>query len=249
MNMLPPVKGVMETRRPVPAAAAVDPAAAPVPPREPALTKPEPPHAGALRRFVAALPSRQMAADTVLFRQGGPIDTLFYAVDGIVETTMALKDGSEVVVGHHRAGSFVGDLVRRAGGVRRCTARTLTPARIVAVDDADFRRRLDEDGTLVVGLLSEIAVSAESLVGQTNDLKMRSLQQRLAGYLLDVSGEQGTAVFRLPLAKMDLARWLGTTPQALSRAFAALRKIGVSVKGRTVAIANADCVRTYCNDY
>lgn len=225
-----------------PAALAADPPAA--------ATRPKPARPGAtLRRLAESGERRRLAAGAFLFAQGDAATAVHLVAEGIVETTLRLDDGTSVVVGHHGADEFIGDLC--PGGERRhlLSARALTAAQILCIDSARLRAEIGRDRTLFVDLLAELAATTESLVGQANDLKMRTLRQRLAAYLVDLADRQRQSCFRLPLSKTDLARWLGTTPQALSRSFAQLKEVGIDVRGRLITITDAKSLRAYCNDY
>ncbi|MBW9117788.1 Crp/Fnr family transcriptional regulator [Rhizobium cauense] len=74
--------------------------------------------------------------------------------------------------------------------------------------------------------------------------RMQTSQQRVAHYLLTHCTNEGArATLRLPFQKSLLARKLGLAPEALSRAFSALRGSGVTVSGRAIAIADVDTLR------
>jgi CRP/FNR family transcriptional activator FtrB len=78
-------------------------------------------------------------------------------------------------------------------------------------------------------------------VGEVLDLKLQSVTQRLAGYLLSLlADEPDRTEIRLPFGKRHLAARLGASPEHLSRAFAALRNHGVTTRGARVTIADRD---------
>lgn len=56
-------------------------------------------------------------------------------------------------------------------------------------------------------------------------------------------GQTGAATVTLPSGRRLIAGRLGITPQSLSRAFAALRPLGVSGDGRQVSIADLERLR------
>ncbi len=73
----------------------------------------------------------------------------------------------------------------------------------------------------------------------------RSVEQRLADHLLHLAADAGAPEFRLATTKKDLASYLGTTPETLSRRLSALQAGGVIRlgPGRTVRILDAHALR------
>ena len=67
---------------------------------------------------------------------------------------------------------------------------------------------------------------------------------QIAAYLLDLPGsvEAGVPMVELPMAKRDIAAYLGTTPETLSRRLAALSASGIiELHGRRdIAILDVD---------
>ena len=69
----------------------------------------------------------------------------------------------------------------------------------------------------------------------------------MAIYLLETWRAQGGPgnPFKLPFQKSLLAGKLGLAPEALSRAFAMLKKTGVSIRGRMVHITDAEALENF----
>jgi CRP/FNR family transcriptional activator FtrB len=86
-----------------------------------------------------------------------------------------------------------------------------------------------------------------AMVRQVCDLKLRTTAQRLGCYLLDLSKEpaDNTVSFRLPFDKRLLAARLGCRQENLSRAFAALRTMGVETHGARVILHDIARLRNY----
>ena len=78
-------------------------------------------------------------------------------------------------------------------------------------------------------------------------LKLRSAAQRLADYLLDLIEDPAAspARFVLPYEKRFLAGRIGCSQPNLSRAFAALRPVGVSTKQGAVVVRDIAALRAF----
>ena len=78
-------------------------------------------------------------------------------------------------------------------------------------------------------------------------MKLRSSAQRLAAFLLRLAEDTDVrpARFVLPYEKRFLAAKIGCTQENLSRAFAALRPLGVESQRGAVVISDVEALRTF----
>ena len=78
-------------------------------------------------------------------------------------------------------------------------------------------------------------------------MKLRSSVQRLAGFLLGLveDPEMNPAQFVLPYEKRFLAARIGCTQENLSRAFAALRRLGVETQRGIVVLRDVPALRAF----
>jgi CRP/FNR family transcriptional activator FtrB len=104
---------------------------------------------------------------------------------------------------------------------------------------------LRERPVLAAALLDHALRETSLLTRTVLDLKLRSAVQRLADYLLGQLGDRDAhpARFVLPFEKRLLAARLGCTQENLSRAFAALRRVGVHTQGAVVVISDVAALR------
>jgi CRP/FNR family transcriptional regulator, transcriptional activator FtrB len=119
------------------------------------------------------------------------------------------------------------------------TGRLLEPGRVVFWPAAEFRKQMRSSGALAYGASLLLSSYWRTLVGQIKDLKLLSAVERLSAMLLALAPRQnGPVTVPLPGGRRLIAGRLGVTPQSLSRAFAALRPLGVAGNGRTITIAD-----------
>ena len=124
------------------------------------------------------------------------------------------------------------------------TARTLEEGRILMWPAAAFRDRVRSNGTLAYGAMLQLSGYWRMLIRQLKDLKLLSAVERLSNLLLSLAPRgRGPVRVMLPGNRPLVAGMLGVAPQSLSRAFAALRPLGVSGGGRAVAIADMTRLR------
>ncbi|MBT8895990.1 hypothetical protein BTI66_00700 [Lactobacillus delbrueckii subsp. bulgaricus] len=76
---------------------------------------------------------------------------------------------------------------------------------------------------------------------QTQFLAMERVEERLASYLLDLAKVAGSDQVQLSMKMKDIALYLGTTPETLSRKFKLLEKMGYLKRtGKQVKILDED---------
>jgi CRP/FNR family transcriptional activator FtrB len=118
-------------------------------------------------------------------------------------------------------------------------------AEFLCIPSAEFRSLVQSEPDLADAVNECLAMRCRRLALQVNDLKSRSVPQRLGRYLLSLAERIGHSDIRLPVEKRLLASYLGTTPETLSRAFGVLRSCGVATKTRSVSLSNVPELRRY----
>lgn len=126
------------------------------------------------------------------------------------------------------------------------TARLLEGGRILLWPAAAFRAQVRANGSLAYGASLLLSSYWRTLIGQIKDLKLLSAIERLSAFLLALAPHHGgSVVVTLPGGRRLIAGRLGVTPESLSRAFAALRPLGVIGSGRQVTIADPGRLREF----
>ena len=112
---------------------------------------------------------------------------------------------------------------------------------ICSLSKADFNRLLLENPQLSLKLLELSAQKLLATERQTQFLAMERVEERLASYLLDLAKAAGSDQVQLPMKMKDIAFYLGTTPETLSRKFKLLEKMGYLKRtGKQVKILDED---------
>ncbi|CAA6606291.1 putative cAMP-binding protein-catabolite gene activator and regulatory subunit of cAMP-dependent protein kinase [Rhodospirillaceae bacterium LM-1] len=195
-----------------------------------------------LAPFLSLSPTQQIESGTVLFLQGERATRFAWLEDGLAELFVTTGSGEELQLDLAARGAMLGDIAAATATPHLTAARALTPVKLRWIDAQSFRDRLSNDGHMVLGTLAGLCLRLRRLVSQIDEMKLRSGTRRLAGFLLELAGtEEGKASITLPFEKKTLAKHLGMTSQSLSRSLKALGTMGVSIKGRSFALA--DCQR------
>lgn len=174
-----------------------------------------------------------------LFLQDEPAKRLFLLLTGWVRLYRLGHDGTEAIVGVVAAGETFAEAASFADAVYPVCADAIAPARVLCLAKSAFERAIAADGTIALRMLGSLSHRLRRLVVQIEHLQVKSAPQRLASFLVGLSpARTGGVTLTLSLPKALIAQRLGMRPETLSRAFATLRKLGVSQRGSEVTIAD-----------
>lgn len=126
---------------------------------------------------------------------------------------------------------FSGDVFpASAEAVKRCRVLFFPRERFIAL--------INEDPTLALNMLAVLSKRLRQFTVQIENLSLKEVPGRLAGYLLLLSEEQQSqSNVTLHISKGHLASFLGTIPETLSRILKKMSEQGlIQVNGREIKI-------------
>lgn len=185
---------------------------------------------------------RQYAAGETLFAAGTAADALMIIAHGQVKVTQTLASGREQLLRVLGPGEFDGEAVLFTPSERTTSGVALTQVVACTISRQDFQQLLKKTPALALNMLNSLGERVVQLEAQTTAANVASVSERLAGYLVETSAALGQAHFTLPLQKKDLAAYLGTTPETVSRKLAAFERDGlIKQTGRSqITILDSD---------
>src|SRR5690606_15929591 len=100
-----------------------------------------------------------------------------------------------------------------------------------------IRQLIDEEPSVAKAIMRSLSNGLISSMECIANDRLQTAPQRVAHYLITNCPHDATSYsVRLPFQKTLLAGKLGLAPEALSRAFSALRSAGVIVRGRIIQV-------------
>ncbi|WP_067433250.1 Crp/Fnr family transcriptional regulator [Nocardioides jensenii] len=174
----------------------------------------------------SAVVTRQYQRDERIY---GPGDRtgLFIVHEGLVKVHRLAASGTEQLLRLMSPGDFLGETALLADTTTDHFAVALRPSELCMLDRERFKRLLGQHPGVAVHMLQTVSGRLGLAEHMVSDLTGRSVAQRLAQQLLLLADEAGRADFTLPTTKKELASYLGTTPETLSRRLATLQEAGV----------------------
>lgn len=116
--------------------------------------------------------------------------------------------------------------------------------RVLLIPARPFRELLENNTRICIKMVSGFAKRLRHLSQHIEELTLKDVTKRVAGYILKEvknSGKTGSASISLSISKNDLAAYLGTIPETLSRTLKKLQdEEMITVEGKVINICDME---------
>lgn len=163
--------------------------------------------------------SRMAQKGEYIFREGERSSTLFVVKEGLIKLTKTSADGKEQIVRLLFPGDFFGIFSLLRDEKHYINAETLQQTTICSIEKKDFLKVMESNSDMsfrfLLAMNDRLYEADESL----GNLSLMEVEQRLAKALLLFHEKMNieNKTFTLPITKKDLASFIGTTPESVSR--------------------------------
>lgn len=187
----------------------------------------------------------RVGPEEVLYREGDTVSEINVLTAGYVGATKLHSNGSVVLADVVLPVRPLSLPVALLGKPAPAGMRMLTAGRLIVFEVASLWAVLDRYPALERQLFELALKELRDLEVAAYDLKLQSAPRRLAKYLLSLVTEHDATPVRfvLPFEKRLLAAHIGCSQENLSRAFAALRPLGVETQRGIIVLR--DILRLY----
>lgn len=173
----------------------------------------------------------------IIFMEGDPYAGLYLVLGGRVKVFKTNPEGKEQII--HLVGPRepFADAPLFTGGPYPVTAQALEDTRLLFIQRQAFLDLLEGNPEISLRMLGAFAKRMRQLVNLVESLSLKEVTARLARYLADEAGKASHSTFDLPISKANLAAFLGTIPETLSRSLHELENRGIiSVQGKQIVL-------------
>ncbi len=192
--------------------------------------------AGLLQRFPPGV---------TIIHESDHADFLHVVVDGLVEMFAVDGDRETSISLVRPVGTFILAAVL-TGQVYLQSARTLHKSQLLMIPAEHVRSAVGTDEGFTRAVVPELARGYRGAVKELKNQKLRTGAERLANWLLQSAHfHEGESVVTLDFEKKKLSSLLGMTPENLSRAFSAIKSVGVSTAGSAIRIEDVAELRRF----
>ena len=172
-----------------------------------------------------------------IFFSGDPAEGFFSVASGKVRIYQTSLAGKEHIIHVFGPGEVFAEVAVFAGGVYPANAQAMEEGDYLFFPRERFRKLLADDPDLALTMLGLLSIRLRQLVRKLEDLSLREVPARLASHLLLLGAQSKKRVLPLDLPKGQLAAYLGTIPETLSRVLRRFVDEGlISLSGSSVEI-------------
>ena len=190
-----------------------------------------------LHRLAGYAVVRDFRRGSRVFEEGAPAEGLFVVMEGRVRLVRRSRSGREQVLHAEGPGATLGEVPLLDGEGYVATAVAAEPVRLLYLPRAAVLDACRRHPEVALGIIRVLARRVRSFAGLVEDLSLKNLTTRLAGFLLAESDKASAKTFELALTRDEIAARLGTVRELVSRSLARLRATGaVTVVGRRVTV-------------
>jgi CRP/FNR family transcriptional regulator, dissimilatory nitrate respiration regulator len=185
---------------------------------------------------------RQFKPGDMILREQEKKRGLFVILKGRIKVFRVLGNGREQTIYVFESGEPFCLCAMFAGQHQPASASALEQCEILEISEQDFQRIARDEPSLLLAMLSTLSRRLKEAMDIIESLSSREIPPRVATYLLKTSStaHDGAQVVNLSMTHRELAKVVGATPEALSRAF---RKMSanslVRLSGREVFILDS----------
>ena len=182
----------------------------------------------------------QVDAGESLFVQGDDASAGYLVVEGVVEIEQTLPNGRSFVLCRHEEGSLFCPLTVLSGEPQLGTAYARSAARIQVVSREDMLQLLYANRDFFKFFHQRCFQHLYHLVRRLQDAQVRGLRARLGEVLLERAEKEVTAGGKsrwvIRATHQQIAQWLGTSREAVSRELADLKRQGLitTMRGKII---------------
>ena len=160
-----------------------------------------------------------------IYRPGEIADSFYFLESGKLRVYRLSETGKEQLIRMVNQNEFTGELALFKKGIYEAFAQAQTDCSICAIKHEDFRGLLLEHPSISIEMLSAITKRLSSSEQQTAWATTETVRNRLLHFLISLSDPvEKELIVKLNMAKKDLASYLGTTSESLSRELSRLEK-------------------------
>ncbi|MFZ5570472.1 MAG: Crp/Fnr family transcriptional regulator [Thermodesulfobacteriota bacterium] len=186
--------------------------------------------------------NREYQRDEMIFSEGDDGDGFYVVADGLIKVFKVSTEGKEQILHIFSGGEPVGEVPVFSGRKFPASALALKRSRMLFFPRKAFVDLISAHPSLALNMLAVLAMRLRQFTVQIENLSLKEVPGRLAGYLLYLSEEQGgSRTVSLSISKGQLASLLGTIPETLSRILAKMTSQDlIHVKGRDIRLLDLE---------
>lgn len=179
----------------------------------------------------------------IIYHDGDQSDSLYIVSKGKLKIYRLSESGKEQLIRILNPGDFTGELALFKEDVHESYAEAMTDTQVCMINRSDLQELLLKYPSISLKILTEFSNRLEQSEKQTARFATEKVETRIALFLVECLEDDGQLnEVVLPMSKKDLASYLGTTPETISRKLSELEQQGYikQKSNKTIEILDHD---------
>ncbi len=185
---------------------------------------------------------RDFKKKELIFSEGDKSNGFYIVTLGMVKIYKVSIEGKEQILHIFGQGEPFGEVPVFSGSAFPANAQAIERCSLIFFPRDTFVQFISENIPVVLNMLGLLSMRLRQFTVQIENLSLKEVPGRLAGYLLLLAEEQQNEnIIQLNISKGQIASLLGTIPETLSRIFSKMNDMElIEVKGRNIKILDSD---------
>jgi len=207
--------------------------------------------AGAFEEVFHDAARRRFGKGAIVFSEGDVSNRVVLVVSGRLKVSVSSDDGREVVLGYRERGDLLGEFTAIDGQPHLASVTAVEPTEALVLPADRFLAALEERPAAAMELLRSVIVRLRDADRKRLEIASLDAAGRLARRLVELAelhGEPADGGIRitLPITQQELAGWVGTSREAVSKALHRLRERGlIDVQRRSITVLDLEGLRRW----
>ncbi|MBN2060672.1 MAG: Crp/Fnr family transcriptional regulator [Deltaproteobacteria bacterium] len=195
-----------------------------------------------IKQVRAVAVEKRITKGETVFVEGDEAVGFYLVVRGMVKIFKSSAEGKEQILHILGPGEPFGEVPVFIGEHFPASAVPIMNSTFLFFPREDFVNLISGNPSLALNMMAVLSLRLRQFATQVENLSLKEVPGRLAGYLIYLSQEQGRKdLVTLDISKGQLASLLGTIPETLSRIFARMRDQNlIEVDDRTIMLLDRE---------
>ncbi len=191
-----------------------------------------------LEEIASIVHKKEYRKGQLIFQEGDPGNGFYIVASGRIKVFKISPDGKEQILHLFGPGEPFGEAAVFAKRPFPASAASLEDSTILFLPRSAFVEILASDPALSMNMLGILSARLRAFASMIEQLSLRDVAGRLSAYLILLSERQeGRDELSLDMTKAQLAAYLGTIPETLSRVLAKMSSQNIiTVDGARIII-------------
>ncbi|WP_298828253.1 Crp/Fnr family transcriptional regulator [uncultured Planococcus sp.] len=173
-----------------------------------------------LKEVAATTKGRNLSKGEILYRAGEKSNSLYIIHKGKLKVYRLTESGKEQVIRILQPGDFTGELALFTDNVHDSYAEAMEATELCTISSEDINELFLKYPQISLKIIKEFSLRLDQVEHQVTSFTTEDTETRVALYLVQQAESSQSKEIRLPMSRKDLASFLGTTPETISRKLA-----------------------------